>query len=69
MARTTIKMPDELDEEMEQMLSYGDSKSQWMRNAIRLRLAVDGELGAIDDEENYEERVEEILNLLDADGE
>lgn len=41
MANPTVNMPDELEREVESRLSYGDSKSGWMRDAIRLRLEVD----------------------------
>jgi len=41
MAKPTVNMPDELETEVETQLSYGDSKSGWIRDAITLRLEVD----------------------------
>jgi metal-responsive CopG/Arc/MetJ family transcriptional regulator len=41
MAKTSISLPDEMNEEIEMELSYGDNKSEWIRHAIRLRQHVD----------------------------
>jgi len=41
MAKATISMPDELDREIESELTYGDSKSEWVRHAIKIRQHVD----------------------------
>lgn len=34
----SFRVDDELVEEIESQLEYGDSKSDWIREAIRLRL-------------------------------
>lgn len=34
----TVNMGPELDEEIKDQLEYGDSKSAWIREAIRMRL-------------------------------
>jgi len=41
MARTTVSLPDELEEQIEMQLSYGDSKSEWVRHSIQMRMHVD----------------------------
>lgn len=40
--RPTVSLPKDLDEEIEERLDYGDSKSAWIRETIEMRLA--GEL-------------------------
>jgi Arc/MetJ-type ribon-helix-helix transcriptional regulator len=37
----SFRVDDELVEEIESQLEYGDSKSDWIREAIRQRLAAD----------------------------
>lgn len=41
--RITISLPDELSEEMHARFAYGDNRSEWIAEAIRMRL--DGEEG------------------------
>lgn len=43
----SFRVDDELVEEIESQLEYGDSKSDWIREAIRQRL----ELDDVDDDE------------------
>ena len=38
MIRPTVSLPEETNEAIEERLSYGDSKSGWIREAIRQRL-------------------------------
>ncbi len=64
MVRTTINMDESLDREVENRLSYGDSKSQWIRNSIKLRLEVDSQFEEIPSEEEYDERIAEVLDSL-----
>jgi metal-responsive CopG/Arc/MetJ family transcriptional regulator len=58
MARTTLSLPDELDERIEMDLSYGDSKSEWLRHAIKMRMQVDPILDEIHESYQREERIE-----------
>lgn len=38
MAKPTVNMPEEFESAIEQRLGYGDSKSQWVREAVALRM-------------------------------
>jgi Arc/MetJ-type ribon-helix-helix transcriptional regulator len=58
MAKPSISMPDELEERVEMQLSYGDSKSEWIRHAMRLRLQIDPVLDRLYEPEQHEERME-----------
>ncbi len=39
MARITIRLPDDLDERVEDVLNYGESKSEFYRQAAEEKLA------------------------------
>lgn len=56
MATPTVSMPDELEREIESHLSYGDSKSEWIRHAIALRMDVDPMLDELYESYQREER-------------
>lgn len=43
--RITISLPEELEEEITSRLEYGDSRSEWVRKAIELRLQQEKEEG------------------------
>lgn len=58
MARATINLDDELNEQIENQLSYGDSKSEWMRHAIQMRMHVDPILDELYESYQREERLE-----------
>jgi metal-responsive CopG/Arc/MetJ family transcriptional regulator len=58
MARTTLSLPDEMDEEIENELSYGDSTSEWVRHAIKMRQHVDPILDEVYESYQREERLE-----------
>jgi metal-responsive CopG/Arc/MetJ family transcriptional regulator len=58
MARPSISMPDELERRVESQLSYGDSKSEWIRHAMQLRFQVDPVLDRLYDSHQNEERME-----------
>jgi metal-responsive CopG/Arc/MetJ family transcriptional regulator len=58
MATPTVSMEDKMDKKIEQRLQYGDSKSKWIRGAIRMRLAADKELGV--------KSMEDCNRLIDA---
>ena len=38
--KPTVNMPDELEDRIESELSYGNSKSEWVRQTIRFRMHV-----------------------------
>jgi len=40
--RITFSMPDEMAQDINAQLSYGDNRSEWIRDAIREKLARDG---------------------------
>lgn len=40
-ARITISLPDETAEEVNGRLDYGDNRSEWVREAIEMRLDTD----------------------------
>jgi hypothetical protein len=58
MAQTGLRYDDELDERLEARLSYGDTKSGWIRNAIRMRLVVAPVLDRLYEPDQTEERRE-----------
>lgn len=45
---TTFRMSDELDQKVESQLDYGDSKSEYIREAVELRLHLENELDTTD---------------------
>ena len=44
-------MSDELDQKVESQLDYGDSKSEYIREAVELRLHLENEFDTTDAEE------------------
>lgn len=58
MTRTTFGHPDELTEEIGNELSYGDSKSEWIRLSIRMRQYIDLILDEIFESYQRVERLE-----------
>lgn len=58
MATPTVSMPDELERQIESELSYGDSKSEWIRHAIKMRVQVDPILDEIYESYQRQERLE-----------
>jgi len=58
MAKPSISMPDELEEQIEMQLSYGDSKSEWIRHAIQLRMHTDPILDELYESHQREERLQ-----------
>jgi Arc/MetJ-type ribon-helix-helix transcriptional regulator len=55
MAKVTISIPEEMNERIESDLSYGDSRSEWIRQAVRYRFVADDVLGEeLDDEEKLD---------------
>jgi len=58
MARTSLSLPDEMNEAIENELSYGDNKSEWIRQAIQMRQHVDPILDEVYESYQREERLE-----------
>lgn len=58
MAKTSISLPDEMNEEIEMELSYGDNKSEWIRHSIRLRQHVDPILDEVYESYQREKRLQ-----------
>lgn len=58
MGRTSLRLNDELEEQIESELSYGDSKSEWIRQAIKIRQHVDPILDEVYETYQREERLE-----------
>ena len=64
MPTPTFNVNQELLDRVETRLNYGDSRSEWLRNAIRLRLATDELLDELTDLDDYDERVEYIESAI-----
>ncbi|TKX70962.1 hypothetical protein [Halorubrum sp. GN11GM_10-3_MGM] len=58
MGKTSLRLDDELEEQIESELSYGDSKSEWIRHAIKMRQHVDPILDEVYETYQREERLE-----------
>lgn len=58
MGRTSLRLDDELEKQIESELSYGDSKSEWIRHAINMRRQVDPILDEVYESYQREERLE-----------
>lgn len=63
MARTTVVLSDDVEAEVENRLSYGDSKSEYIRDAVLLRLRVD-EVLQNENIDDYQAEIEEIADRL-----
>jgi len=64
MANTSVNLPDEMDERIESDLSWGDSKSEWIRNSIRIRLDVDDLLQQHDVSMTDDEKVDFVESAV-----
>lgn len=49
--RPTVSLPADIDEAIEERLDYGDSKSDWIREACEMRLAGDERRNSQDNHE------------------
>jgi len=58
MARTTFTFDDDVNDRVESRLSYGQSKSAWIRAAVQLRIQVDPVLDRLYEPYQHEERME-----------
>jgi len=67
---TSVRLPDELVEEIEEQLEYGDSKSEWIREAIEQRFEREDEAqdatpdSAADEIDMHEEELEHVRQRL-----
>lgn len=66
MANPSLNIDDELLDAVDGTLSYGDSRSAWVRQAMRLKLAVDPILEDADLPEDEEERREFVVEAVEA---
>lgn len=57
---TSFELPEEVNEELESRLSYGDTKGQWIRRAVELRMDFED---IVDGHDNYED-LDELLEAL-----
>jgi predicted DNA-binding protein len=64
---TTFRMSDELDQKVESQLNYGDSKSEYIREAVELRLHLENEFDTTDAEELCETLSEGKKKIVDKD--
>ncbi len=64
---TTFRMSDELDQKVESQLDYGDSKSEYIREAVELRLHLEDEFGTTDAKEICETVTEGKKKIADKD--
>jgi metal-responsive CopG/Arc/MetJ family transcriptional regulator len=66
MVQPTFNMEQELLDEIDNRLSYGDSRSAWVRDAIRMKLEVEQELEEEGIEMTNEERREFVVEAVRA---
>ncbi|ACV47093.1 MULTISPECIES: hypothetical protein [Halomicrobium] len=57
-------MEQELLDELDSTLSYGDSRSGWVRDAIKMKLEVLEEIDELDEEMTDEERREFVVEAV-----
>lgn len=56
MANTGVRIDDEILSQIDSGLSYGDSRSEWFRQAARIRLQVDPMLDELFEPDDVEKR-------------
>jgi Arc/MetJ-type ribon-helix-helix transcriptional regulator len=61
MAQPSISIEDEMLEMVDSELSYGDSRSEWIRHAIEMRLQVDPILDEMYESYQREERMDLVV--------
>jgi metal-responsive CopG/Arc/MetJ family transcriptional regulator len=64
MARPSFSMDDELLEKLDSQLTYGDTRSEFVRNSIKLRLEVHEILDEGEIEVSPEEERELVVDAL-----
>jgi len=72
MANPTFTMSEELLDSINSQLQYGDNRSAWVRDAIRLKLEITEEMGDrgedMTDEERREFVVEAVQEAIESEG-
>lgn len=64
MVQPSFSMEQELLDELDSNLNYGDSRSGWVRDAIKMKLAVLEEVDGIDEDMTDEERREFVVEAV-----
>jgi len=64
MVQPSFSMEQELLDQLDSTLSYGDSRSGWVRDAIKMKLAVLEEVEEIDEDMTDEERREFVIEAV-----
>jgi metal-responsive CopG/Arc/MetJ family transcriptional regulator len=64
MERTSFSLAGEELDEINAQLEYGDNRSAWIRDAVRLKLALLEEIGDLDEGMTDEERRELIVEAV-----
>jgi len=64
MAQPSFNMDQDLLDRLDSKLEYGDSRSGWVRDAIRMKLAVLEEIDELDEEMTDEERREFVVEAV-----
>lgn len=64
MAQPSFSMEQELLDELDSTLTYGDSRSEWVRDAIKLKLEVLEALDERDEDMTEEERREFVVKAV-----
>ncbi|QCD65578.1 hypothetical protein GBQ70_07980 [Halomicrobium sp. ZPS1] len=64
MVQPSFNMEQELLDELDSTLSYGDSRSGWVRDAIKMKLEVLEEIDELDEEMTDEERREFVVEAV-----
>ena len=64
MAQPSFNMDQDLLDRLDSTLEYGDSRSGWVRDAIRMKLAVLEEIDELDEEMTDEERREFVVEAV-----
>lgn len=69
MERTSFSITEEELEEINSQLQYGDNRSAWIRDAIRLKLALLEEIDGLDEMTDEERREFVVEAVQEADDE
>lgn len=64
MAQPSFSMDQELLDDLDSTLTYGDSRSEWVRDAIKLKLEILEALEDGDEEMSEEERREFVSEIV-----
>lgn len=64
MAQPSFNMDQDLLDELDSTLEYGDSRSGWVRDAIRMKLAVLEEIDELDEKMTDEERRQFVVEAV-----